>query len=46
MISMERELNCANEISKARRILDWFTEKLKRSNQSNGHGQRNNEKAI
>jgi len=36
MTSMERELNCANGISKAGRILDQFTKKLKRSNQSNG----------
>ena len=46
MTSIERGLNCANKISKARRILDWSTEKLGKSNQSNGHGQRNNEEAI
>jgi len=43
---MERGLNCANGISKARRILDWFTKKLGRSNQSNGYSQRNNKEAI
>jgi len=43
---MERGLNCVNGISKARRILDWFTEELGRSNQSNGHGKINDEKAI
>jgi len=32
---MERGLNCANGIPKAGRILDQFTEKLKRSNQNN-----------
>ena len=46
MTSMERGLNCVNGISKARRILDWFTEELGKSNQSNGHDKRNNEKAI
>jgi len=43
---MERELNCANGISKTGKILDQFTKKLRRSNQSNGHGQRNDEEAI
>jgi len=43
---MERGLNYANRISKARKILDWFTEKLRRNNQSNRHSQRNDEKAI
>ena len=43
---MEKRLNCANRISKARGILDQFIEKLERSNQSNRHGQRNNEEAI
>jgi len=43
---MERGLNCANGISKTKRILDQFIEKLRRSNQSNGHGQRNNEETI
>ena len=35
MTSMEKGLNCANRIPKAERILDQFTEKLKRGNQSN-----------
>jgi len=46
MISMKRGLNCANGISKARRILDQFTKELEKSNQSNGHSKRNDEKAI
>ena len=46
MTSMKRELNCANRISKTKRILDQFIEKLKKSNQSNGYGQRNNEETI
>jgi len=43
---MERGLNCVDGISKTRRILDQFTEKLERNNQSNGHGQRNDEEVI
>jgi len=43
---MEERLNCANGISKARRILNQFTKELRRSNQSNRYGKRNNEKAI
>jgi len=43
---MEKKLNCAKRISKTRRILDQFTEKLERSNQSNGHGQRNDEEVV
>ena len=35
MTSMERRLNCVNRIPKAGRILDRFTEKLGRDNQSN-----------
>jgi len=46
MTSMEGRLNCANGISKAGRILDQFTKELGRSNQSNGHGKRNNEEVI
>ena len=38
MTSMERKLNHANGISKARRILDRFTKELGRSNQSNEQG--------
>jgi len=37
MSYIERKLNCANRISKARRILDQFTKELERSNQSNEH---------
>ena len=43
---MERGSNCINGTSKARRILDWFTKKLGRSDQGNGNGQRNNKKAV
>ena len=43
---MERRLNYANRISKAGRILDQSTKELGRSNQSNGHGKRNDEKVI
>ena len=43
---MERRLNCANRISKARRVLDQFIKELGRSNQSNKHSKRNNEEAI
>jgi len=46
MTSMERRLNCTNRISKAGRILDQFTKELGRSNQSNGHGKKNNKKTI
>ena len=46
MSSMERGSNYTNRISKARRILDWFTKELGRSDQNNGNSQRNNKKAI
>jgi len=43
---MERRHYCANGISKARGILDWFTNKLERSNQSYRRGLRNDEEAV
>jgi len=46
MTPMERKLNCTNRISKAGRILNQSTKELGRSNQSNRHSKRNNEKAI
>ena len=46
MTSIERGLNYVNGISKTKRILDRFTEKLGKNNQSNEHGQRNDEEAI
>jgi len=46
MTSMERRLSYANRISKAKRILDQFTKELGKSNQSNEHSKRNDEKEI
>jgi len=43
---MERRYYCANRISKARGILDQFTKKLGRSNQSYGRSLRNDEEAV
>ena len=46
MTSMERRHYYANGISKAREILDWFTKKLGRSNQSYGKSSRNDEEVV
>jgi len=46
MSSMERRSYCANGVSKAGRILDQFTKKLGRGNQSYRRSSRNDEKTV